>query len=250
MDFTLAQTWENYNRDGSVNLRLDMIQKLIPSDVGTILDAGCGNGIIANALAKEYQVTGIDVSEAALEGVQCSKQLASVTAIPFPDASFDLVICSQVLEHLDDEALEQACQELKRVSRRYLLISVPHEEPLLQKQYKCADCGHTAHIHGHLQYFTLNRLHALFTPEFFVFKQRVFGMRNSSLPPQLLSWKHRLGQWALPSEGQRCENCGSDKFLHQSSLATKLVNGFGLLLSRRRPYWLLGIYRKRNSDNA
>ena len=39
---------------------------LLPKDVSNILDVGCGNGYIANALAGRYSVVGVDISTAAL----------------------------------------------------------------------------------------------------------------------------------------------------------------------------------------
>lgn len=50
---------------------------------------------------------------------------ASIYEIPFPNNSFDLVICTEVLEHLETPSL--AIEEVKRVSRRNILISVPNE---------------------------------------------------------------------------------------------------------------------------
>jgi SAM-dependent methyltransferase len=49
----------------------------------------------------------------------------SIFEMPFPDDSFDLVICTEVLEHLPQPA--EGLAELRRVSRGWLLLSVPHE---------------------------------------------------------------------------------------------------------------------------
>jgi pseudaminic acid biosynthesis-associated methylase len=46
---------------------------------------------------------------------------AMLSAIPFADAAFDLVFTSGVLIHVPDETLDQSCQELHRVAKRYLL---------------------------------------------------------------------------------------------------------------------------------
>lgn len=50
---------------------------------------------------------------------------ANILSLPFDDASFDLVICSHVLEHIDDDAT--AMSELRRVTRKdgATLIQVP-----------------------------------------------------------------------------------------------------------------------------
>jgi ubiquinone/menaquinone biosynthesis C-methylase UbiE len=52
-------------------------------------------------------------------------KVGSIYDIPFKDRSFDLVICNEVLEHVDDPG--KALSELERVTKKYCLISVPHE---------------------------------------------------------------------------------------------------------------------------
>ena len=49
----------------------------------------------------------------------------SVHKLDFADGAFDLVLCLEVLEHLDQPAV--ALSELARVTRRDLVVSVPHE---------------------------------------------------------------------------------------------------------------------------
>lgn len=52
--------------------------------------------------------------------------VGSVHAIPFADSAFDLVACFEVLEHLPyEEVTGSALKELFRVSRRWVVISVP-----------------------------------------------------------------------------------------------------------------------------
>ena len=76
-----------------------------------ILDVGCGPKpyypFFAN-VASEY--VGVDVVENS-----AAELLGAVEALPVDDASFDLVLCTQVLEHADDPA--KAVSELRRVTR-------------------------------------------------------------------------------------------------------------------------------------
>ncbi|MDO8639379.1 MAG: class I SAM-dependent methyltransferase, partial [bacterium] len=99
----------------------------------TILDAGCGEGF---TLQKFYEakigeyLEGIEYSESAIE---ISKKIhpllkikkGDIYKLPYKENFFDLIICSEVLEHLDDP--KKALNELKRVSKKYLLLSVPNE---------------------------------------------------------------------------------------------------------------------------
>ena len=95
----------------------------------SILDAGCGEGEILGRLEGQA-IFGLDfdidrtliaksrVPEVALNA-------GDVQRLPFDDASFDLVLMLEVLEHVGDP--REALAEAARVSRRYLLASVPHE---------------------------------------------------------------------------------------------------------------------------
>lgn len=99
-----------------------------------VLDAGCGEGFNAALLEKRMpgvKIVLLDVSEEALEYARtlcsgrCEFQTGSVLELPFPEGAFDLVLCTEVLEHL--ERPEQALSELLRVSSDRVLISVPEE---------------------------------------------------------------------------------------------------------------------------
>jgi 2-polyprenyl-6-hydroxyphenyl methylase / 3-demethylubiquinone-9 3-methyltransferase len=95
-----------------------------PGDV-RILDVGCGGGLLSEGLAGlGYRVTGIDISEGSLRtarrhaersGVEVEYRSGSAFALPDADDSYDAVVASDVLEHLDD--LPKAVGELARVLR-------------------------------------------------------------------------------------------------------------------------------------
>jgi ubiquinone/menaquinone biosynthesis C-methylase UbiE len=95
-----------------------------------VLDLGCGEGrhVISAYVLGEVHAVGVDLSRKDLSTAQARfaefeeagnehKQLdlaeASALALPFPDASFDKVICSEVLEHIPD--YRAALQEIRRV---------------------------------------------------------------------------------------------------------------------------------------
>ena len=104
-----------------------------------VLDLGCGIGNILIALAERTDFSlppvGVDVSpdlirigerEIARAGMQdrIKLQVAPATHLPFEDGSFDVVVTSHVLKHLDDEALLTSFREVVRVLRsggRFLL---------------------------------------------------------------------------------------------------------------------------------
>lgn len=99
----------------------------------SILDAGCGEGIILLNIEEQLQnksCTGIDINENHIELARknvtfCDFNYGSIYEIPFEANSFELVIANQILEHL--EYPFKAIKELHRVSSKYVLISVPNE---------------------------------------------------------------------------------------------------------------------------
>ena len=126
-----------------------MFEEMIPPDVSRILDVGCGDGAITDRLAEAWEVTGVDASAAALAHVQTTAVQAPATALPFDDGAFDLVLSSEMLEHLTDEDYKAALSEMARVTRRYLLLSVPYREDLGFRVIRCPRCGWRGHVWGH-----------------------------------------------------------------------------------------------------
>jgi len=248
MDIFSQETWAEYDPKGLIALRLEQVLKIIPPEVETILDAGCGNGVITNALHPKYRVTGLDLSPAALEHVRTPKMTASVTAIPFPDRSFDLVMCNEVLEHLNDEELAQAVSELKRCASGHMLLSVPNREQLNTELVRCANCGLVFHAYGHQQSFSLDRLDALIGwPRIW---SNTLGPSRRYFSPALLKFRQqRLLQWFKPNTPLSCPACQSREFLVRRNLLTKAVNALGRLGRLSRQYWLMAMYAAPSSRN-
>jgi SAM-dependent methyltransferase len=99
-----------------------------------LLDAGCGSGRTLDELADYGRVAGIDLSAEAVAAARMrghdDVQVARVEELPFPDASFDVVTCLDVIEHTPDDRATLA--ELKRVTRPrgLLLVTVPAYQAL------------------------------------------------------------------------------------------------------------------------
>ena len=122
--------WQAASLTPAEEERIAKTVELVPGDVRSVLDVGCGDGRISNRIQDSCGVVSLDLSLAALYAAGGACVCASASRLPFPDKSFDLVCATEVLEHLADEVYTAALSELLRVSRRYVLISVPFKEPM------------------------------------------------------------------------------------------------------------------------
>ena len=89
----------------------------------TLLDLGCGPGSITTGLAAAVspgRTTGVDRQPQSIEGVEVTS--ADVMDLPFPDASFDAIFASALLQHLPDPL--GALREARRVARPGAVIGV------------------------------------------------------------------------------------------------------------------------------
>jgi len=101
--------------------------------VDSILDVGCGEGFTLNRLKEHGIGKKLEGLEYSKDAIALGKKLypgikiihGSVYELPYEDNSFDLVLCTEVLEHLEEPA--KALKELVRVAKKYLVISVPNE---------------------------------------------------------------------------------------------------------------------------
>ena len=92
-------------------------------DAGSILDVGCGPHGLA-CLAPDVPFTGADVT---FNGVTAPSMVPVVLELgpllPFPDASFDTVLCLDVLEHVPPGERKPFVAELARVSARRVVLA-------------------------------------------------------------------------------------------------------------------------------
>ena len=88
-----------------------------------VLDAGCGEGVLVDEYAGQLDIIGVDANYSSARVTH-----GSVTALPFPDASFDRALCLDVLEHLAYEEQPRALAEIFRVLKPEgeVLVSVPN----------------------------------------------------------------------------------------------------------------------------
>jgi SAM-dependent methyltransferase len=106
------------------------VRALAPSSV---LDAGCGEGYVTAWIAEVLDTSEITCVEGRAEALGVFRRRnpalravkGDLAALPFPEGAFELVICTEVLEHASEP--RQVLRELARVCDGHLLLTVPHE---------------------------------------------------------------------------------------------------------------------------
>lgn len=151
-----------------------------------VLDLGCGRGRHLHALAQAAPLTAIGVDmalddlKATAEGFRLvphvggwSVARADARRLPFPDAAFDCVVCSEVLEHIPD--YRGALDEMARIAKPggRLAVSAPRAWPeaicwRLSQDYRTAPGGH-------VRIFDARQLQADITARGFAFRGRAFA---------------------------------------------------------------------------
>jgi ubiquinone/menaquinone biosynthesis C-methylase UbiE len=107
------------DRFASYQYQLETCLDLKPKN---ILEIGIGPGIMAGFLRKQgKKITTCDFDKSLKPDV-----VADIRKLPFKNKSFNLVMAFQVLEHLPFKESLKALREMKRVSSRYVFISVPY----------------------------------------------------------------------------------------------------------------------------
>ncbi len=179
-----------------------------------VLDVGCGSGVVLYNLRDKYDVLcGLELSaervrtaQQTLDGLDAEVRAGNIeTGVDYPDASFDTIVLSDVIEHIVN--LWPAMEEMKRLLRPggQVVLTTPNVASLRRRlmllrgefpSTAAADEGfavrtqHELHDKGHLHYFTYSMLRKLFARyDFSDFRGYGIGRlgRVHQLVPSLLS---------------------------------------------------------------
>lgn len=234
---------------------------IIPQDIYSILDVGCGDGRITNRLISQYgRVVGLESSREALRYVKTEKILGSIDFLPFPDRSFDLVLCCEILEHLLFKVYPKALEEIERVSTKYIIVTVPNNENLTMSLVTCPYCGCFFNPSRHVRSFkseTLEKLFAQFSLQ--ILKSCLMSKVYSILLVRVARLLKLIPSTTF-SVTALCPQCGYSPLLllgDEGSSKTSAINRNRLLVyllrlvarqlvpTKKRGAWLMALYRRK-----
>lgn len=100
------------------------INEILNTRGKTVLEVGIGNGTVADYLRRSgLEVTTVDIDSALNPDYVCS--VTELTKVFQPD-SFDTILCAEVLEHIPFEYFEKSLEELQKVAKNFVILSLPH----------------------------------------------------------------------------------------------------------------------------
>jgi len=188
---TQDKIWEHFQNEQADSFkgaqpRLNYLIKTILHQQKTasskVLNIGAGDGF----LELKAQQSGLDIY--CLDPDQNTiRRLAShgirsfqgyIEKMPFDDDTFDFVVASEILEHLETAQFKRGLREVLRVltSGGWFIGTVPYNEDMRLNQVVCPDCGKRFHRWGHERTFGRSTLRSELTPYFnsILLKRRAF----------------------------------------------------------------------------
>ena len=202
--------WESSSLTDFERDRIAQTLGVLPTDCRRILDAGCGDGRVSQEISAVSHsfVVAFDLSMVALRSISLPKCCGSAAELPFRDRSFDLVMATEILEHLPEALYSQVLGEMSRVAGRYILITVPNSENLQEHKAACAVCGSKFHVWGHLRSYTSKVLEGLFDG-FRLVRTFTFGEPVDIYNRPLLFFRQKVAGAYYWEDGTVCHSCGA-----------------------------------------
>lgn len=115
--YTGLDRWSSYHYQ---------LRELLALNPRSVVEVGVGDGVV-----RQYLRHNTDISYTSFDFAEDLKPdvVGDVRAMSFADGSFDVACAFEVLEHLPFEDFDQALGELARVSKKHVLVSLPHFGP-------------------------------------------------------------------------------------------------------------------------
>lgn len=257
-NFEELSRWDQIPNNNEIN-RIEETASLIPNEIESLLDVGCGNGIFTRYIQStksKIRFVSIDQSLAALGFVTTTKARGSINKLPFPSRSFDLVTCLEVIEHIPNPIYLEALSELCRVSKKYVLVSVPYEQNLHSMRVECPECFTIYHRYLHLRSFQIRTVENLLNDHRFESIKNIFiGEKLEYIHPI-----KELLELRIPPSKSICPVCGFNEISktdqadnnpkNQSELTTitkKIIRK--ILLQSKKAKWIAALYQYNNTGS-
>ena len=185
-----------------INTCIEKMHFLHPERKLRILDAGCGDGINLTILSKipyarvtacDYNPLRLDRTRKAFLNVEVIEQ--NLTNVQMAKDSFDIILCSQVLEHIREDMV--VLGELKRILSEdgVLIIGVPNEGCFLAKLRNRVLEPHICKTTDHVHFYTEKEFVEKLNSAGFSVRDRFY--ENFFFPKQSINNYFASREWGL-----------------------------------------------------
>lgn len=142
-----------------------VVNRFLSFEDKTIMDYGCGIGILTEEIMKKYKPAAVYACDTASESVNETKKrcrqysnfkdayIITDNPLPINDNKFDIIFVTEIVEHLSDESLDFLLKQVHRLLNGggYLVVTTPNEENLKKEITVCPDCGCYYHRVQHVR---------------------------------------------------------------------------------------------------
>ena len=185
-----------------------------------------------------------------MKHVKTNPVQASITNLPFKGKLFELIIITEVLEHLNDLNFQEGIKEIICMDPDYILVSTPFHEDITLRLCKCEKCGNIFNPSFHRRSFSKEMLQSIFTG--YMLQKVVYSTVKITPNEKLIRLKQRFGIFGY-SKSAACGNCGGSVskphilmylffgMINQSMCLFKQIAGM------KKPYHQILLFKKKKN---
>ena len=242
-----------YRGSAQEQARVASLFGLMPASGATALDIGARDGFLSVQLAGRFtSVTALDLQTPQVIHPRVTCAQGDIRALAYPADAFELVLCSEVLEHIPPALLEQACNEISRVASGAVVIGVPFRQDTRVGRTTCGSCGKTSPPWGHLNVFDEERLRRLF-PSLILKRVELIGHtveRTNAVSALLMDLAGN--PYGTYEQDEGCVHCGASLAPPRArGVLQRIAGAVGSRLTRIqqgflsvRPIWIHALFIK------
>jgi hypothetical protein len=233
--------------------RAKLTLQAIPKEVNKILDLGSGDGLVFNVLKNDlYKAFAYDISYSALRKIESANLiLGTASQLPFTSNTFDLIIACELLEHIPSIQLSYVLKEIERVSKKYILITVPYKEKPEINFARCPSCGCIFNGAYHVRSFNSNDVKFLFKDYKCIKIDKIVDVLNPdrTLSLELFIRQHLAKEYLYIGPSVKCPLCLSPVDTKPDRnwigwIATGMRYLYRIFDRSMSPMWYLAVYKK------